>query len=146
MSRTNPWQSYRRIATQTATPGHLILMLFEGALRFLAQARLGFNEEDPLLLNQTVSNNIQRAQAIIQELNYSLDMERGGEFADKMRGLYNYFDRRLQESNLSKQPDGLDEVVRRLTVLRDAWAGMLNGQGAASLENPAARPELVAMN
>jgi flagellar protein FliS len=146
MSRTNPWQSYRRIAAQTATPGHLILMLYEGALRFLEQARLGFKEEDPLLLNQTVSNNIQRAQAIIQELNYSLDMERGGEFADKMRGLYNYFDRRLQESNLRKQADGLDEVTRRLTVLRDAWAGMLNGQGAVDLEATSPRPELVAMN
>lgn len=124
---TNPWKSYQKVATQTATPGHLVLMLFDGSLKFLEQARLGFKEEDPLLFNQTISNNIIRTQAILHELDMSLDMERGGQFATTMRGLYTYLDRRLQESNLKKQQAGVEDAIRRITILRDAWSEMLSG-------------------
>ncbi len=129
MSRTNPWQSYRQVATQTAPPGQLVLMLFDGALRFLERALAGFVHTDPLQFNQTISNNVIRAQEILRELNRSLDMEAGGEFATTMRRLYVYMDGRLQQSNVRKQEAGIREVVSRVTVLRDAWAQMLEGQG-----------------
>jgi flagellar protein FliS len=76
-----------------------------------------------------VHNNIQRAQEIIRELNLALNMEQGGEFAVTLRRLYDYFDRRIWESNLRKKQDGVEEVIRHLTVLRDAWSTMLNSQG-----------------
>jgi flagellar protein FliS len=106
-------------------------MLYEGCIRFLERARLGFAEEDPLEYNQTVSNNLLRSQAIINELNRSLDMTKGGEFSLNMRRLYNYLDRRLQESNQRKDEEGIKEVIRRVTVLRDAWAQMLQNQNLA---------------
>ncbi|MBI3415589.1 MAG: flagellar export chaperone FliS [Verrucomicrobia bacterium] len=141
MPRSNSWLSYRQVATQTASPGQLILMLYDGALRFLERALLGFNSTDPLEFNQTINNNLIRAQAIINELNVSLDMERGGEFSDNMRRLYDYLDRRLQESNMLKTPDGIQEVVRRLTILREAWAKMLASQGhGATAGDIGARP------
>lgn len=130
MRSQNPWQSYRQVATQTAPPGQLVLMLYEGAIRFLERARLGFAKEDPLEFNQTINDNILRAQNIIQELNGSLDMGAGGEFASTMRRLYYYMDWRLQESNVQKQETGICEVINRLTILRDAWATMLKNQGA----------------
>lgn len=123
----NPWQSYKKVATQTASPGQLVLMLFDGAIRFLEQALGGFDYDDPGEFNLTINNNIQRAQAIVDELNNSLDMARGGEFAQRLRGLYNYLDRRLDESNRSKTPDGIRECVERLGVIRGAWAEMLSG-------------------
>lgn len=129
MSPANPWSSYRQVATQTATPGQLVLMLFDGAIRFLERARLGFAETDPLAFNQTVNNNIQRAQAIIHELNTSLNVRDGGELAENFRRLYDYMDDRLMESNLRKTEDGLNDVLRRLGVLRDAWAEMLARRG-----------------
>ena len=135
MRPSNPWNSYRRVAMETAPPGQLILMLFDGILRFLDQSMQGFAHEDPLEFNRTINNNILRAQAIIQELNSSLNMEVGGEFAATMRGLYQYMDRRLQESNLRKTQEGIHEVIQRVTVLRDAWREMLQKQ-------PAAMPEL----
>jgi len=101
-------------------------MLYDGAIRFLNQALAAFENEDPLEFNQTVSNNIIRAQDIINELNLSLNMTAGGEFSATMRGLYSYFDRRLQESNIQKEETGLREVIQRLTVVRDAWAEMLS--------------------
>jgi flagellar protein FliS len=132
MPQLNPWQSYRQVATQTATPGQLVLMLFDGAVRFLERAREGFTFDDPLEFNQTINNNVLRAQAIISELNLSLDMERGADVAANLRRLYNYMDQRLQEANQYKKEEGLVEVIRRLTILRDAWAEMLqkNASGA----------------
>jgi len=125
MPPPNSYQTYRTTAIQTASPGQLILMLYDGALRFLECALAGFSCDDPLEFNQTIHNNVTRAQRIIQELNYSLNMQVGGDFAANQRRLYNYLDDRLQESNLKKDSAGIQEVVRRLTVVRDAWAEML---------------------
>jgi flagellar protein FliS len=110
---------------QTASPGQLVLLLYDGALRFLEQARLGFACDDPKAFNESINNNVQRAQAIINELSGSLNMRAGGEFSLKLRSLYEYFDRRLFESNLQKDQAGIEEVIQRLTVLRDSWAEML---------------------
>jgi flagellar protein FliS len=139
MSLPNPWSSYRQVATQTATPGQLVLMLFDGAIRFLERARLGFAETDPLEFNLAVNNNIQRAQAIIQELNNSLNLKEGGEIAANFQRLYDYMDERLQESNFQKSEAGVDDVLRRLGVLRDAWAEMLRRRGETLGQE---RPEL----
>lgn len=145
MHPVNPWASYRSVATQTASPGQLVLMLFDGAIRFLECALTGFAQEDVAESYQTINNNVLRAQAIIHELNISLNMEQGGDFAQTLRRLYDYFDRRLQESNLKKVPVGIEEVIGRLTTLRDAWAQMLQGktwEGAREGMEPA--PALMA--
>jgi flagellar protein FliS len=136
MHVANPWKSYRQIATQTAPPGQLVLMLYEGAIRFLERGLAGFELEDPAQSNMAVHNNLQRAVDIIRELNLSLNMEQGGEFATTLRRLYEYFDRRIWESNMQKRPDGVQEVIRHITVLRDAWAAMLSGNNHTELTSP----------
>jgi flagellar secretion chaperone FliS len=115
---------------QTAAPGQIVLMLFEGAIRFLERAESGFNLEDPAESNQTIHNNIQRTQEILHELNMALDLTNGGELAQTLRGLYEYMDRRLLESNMRKSTDGIIESRRHLCTLRDAWKQMLEGQGS----------------
>ncbi|HZM03030.1 MAG TPA: flagellar export chaperone FliS [Candidatus Saccharimonadales bacterium] len=137
----NPWQSYRKITTQTASPGHLVLMLYDGAIRFLERGLAGFSHSDPIEFNQTVNNNILRAQAIIHEMNARLDMERGGEVAENFRKLYSYFYRRLQEANARKKKTPLEEVIRHLRVLRDSWAEMLR-KGLAVPQDRAAADNL----
>jgi len=92
----------------------------------------------------TVHNNLQRAQDIIRELKSALDMEKGGEFAMTMCRLYDYFDRRLSESNRRKNREGVDEVIRHVTILRDAWATMLNNQ-AAPPDSASAQPGALAL-
>jgi flagellar secretion chaperone FliS len=113
---------------QTAAPGQIVLMLFEGAIRFLERAEGGFVIDDPAEANQTIHNNIQRTQEILHELNMALDVQSGGELAQTLRSLYEYMDRRLLESNLRKQTEGIVESRRHLTTLRDAWAQMLQGE------------------
>jgi flagellar secretion chaperone FliS len=131
MHIANPWKSYRQVATLTAPPGQIVLMLYEGALRALERALTGFSHDDPGQVNMIVHNNLQRAQEIIRELNYALNMEQGGECASTLRQLYEYFDRRIWESNVQKKSDGIKEVIRHLTELRDAWAVMLDNQKSA---------------
>jgi flagellar secretion chaperone FliS len=103
-------------------------MLFEGAIRFLETAERGFELEDPAESNQTIHNNIQKTQDILHELNMALDIQNGGELAQTLRNLYEYIDRRLVESDLRKNSEGLIEARRHLGILRDAWAQMLRGE------------------
>jgi len=135
----NPWQSYRQAATKTATPGQLVLMLFDGALRFLDRALIGFDLDDPLESNLAINNNILKAQEILRELNMSLNMEKGGELANTMRRLYNYYDLQLSQSNLQKDPSGVELVIRLLSVIRGAWAEMLTGNSANTVDLQADR-------
>ncbi len=135
----NPWLSYRQVATKTATPGQLVLMLFDGALRFLDKALVGFDLDDPLDSNLAINNNILKAQEILRELNMSLNMEKGGEFAGTMRRLYNYYDLQLSQSNLQKDPAGVELVIRLLSVIRGAWAEMLTGNSASTVDLQADR-------
>jgi flagellar secretion chaperone FliS len=130
MHRPSPWQSYREVATRTATPGHLVLMLYDGVIRFLERALDGFTLDDPAEHNQTINNNVIRAQAILDELNLRLDMAAGGELSSRLRQLYEYLDRRLMESNLRKEAAGIQETIARITILRDAWNQMLQRDGA----------------
>ena len=126
MTYLQPWQSYRQVTAKTASPGQLVVMLYEGAIGFLMRALSGFEFEDPAQFNSTISNNLLRAQDVLNELNASLDMERGGEIAVTLRRLYDYMDRRLTESNLQKTPAGIEDTVQRLCQLRDAWREMLS--------------------
>lgn len=142
MITSNPWKSYKQIATQTAPPGQLVLMLYEGAIRFLEQSLTGFDMDDPAEANQTINNNVLRAQDILTELNFSLNVELGGELAMTLRRLYEYLDRRLVDSNINKTPEGIKETISRLSVLRDAWKTMLQQQSGQG--TPLIRQELVA--
>jgi flagellar protein FliS len=127
--RNEPWNSYRKVSTQTASPAQLVLMLYDGAISFLERGLAGFNYTDPLEFNQTINNNVQRAQAIIYDMNARLDMQKGGEIAENFRRLYNYFYGRLQEANLKKKKPPIEEVLGHLRELREGWAEMLRRGG-----------------
>ena len=131
MTTAAPLRSYKTIATQTAPPGQLVLMLYEGAIRFLDRALVGFEHEDPLEFNATINNNVIRAQEILNELNNSLDLQQGGELATTLRRLYAYMNGQLTLSNIRKTPEGIHDTIQRLSVLRDAWSEMLRQQTAA---------------
>lgn len=145
MRPANPWSSYRQIATQTAPPGQLILMLFDGALRSVDRALAGFTCHDLAERNTAIHSNLQRAVDIIRELNSSLDVESGGQLAQTLRSLYGYFERRLIDSSLKKSRAGIDEVLPMIKQLRDAWFAMLSGSAGAPVggQQPVHRLEAV---
>lgn len=121
-------KSYTQIAAKTAPPGVLVLMLFDKALRSLQTALTGFDYQDPKQKNETIHNNIRHALDIIRFLKNSLNLEAGGELAATLRNLYFYFEDLLVKSNLKKRRDGVDEVIRHLEGIRNAWATMLVSQ------------------
>ena len=72
-------KSYKAQSVQTASPGKLVLMLFDGYLRFTTAAKRAFDETDFTKRNEGVNNNLIRAQNIVTELQSSLDMSVPGE-------------------------------------------------------------------
>ena len=125
MNAYNQLKSYTQVATKTAPPGVLILMLFDKALSSLQTALKGFEFHDPRERNETIHNNIKQALEIIRFLKGSLNMEAGGELAVTLRRLYFYFEELLVKSNMKKRRDGVDEVITHMEGLRNAWATML---------------------
>jgi flagellar protein FliS len=120
-------RTYQRQAVVTASPGQLVLMLYDGALRFLHRAQDAFAlPPENRRRIEAIHQNLMRAQAILHELNRTLDKEAGGEFARTMARLYDYHRRRLIEANMKKQRAPLDETEKFFTEIRAAWAEMLS--------------------
>ena len=119
-------KTYRANAVLTASPGQLVLMLFDGALKAIALAREAFSrsEDDPRRI-EIINHQLQKAQNIINELQSGLNMEAGGDFAQTLYRLYDYHTRRLFEANLRKDVGPVVEVEGLVGSLRDAWAEML---------------------
>lgn len=126
MQLTQLAKSYKSVAVTTATPGQLILMLYDGALRFLATASHGFQIESLNQRNEQIHNNLVKTQNILRELQLSLNLKVGGEFAQNMYALYDFMHDQLRRANLSKEPEPIATVERLLREIRDAWAQMLN--------------------
>lgn len=128
-------RTYRANAILTASPGQLVLMLYDGALKAIALAREGFASppEDPRRI-EIINTQLLKAQAILSELQNGLNMEAGGEFARTMHRLYDYHNRRLLEANVRKQVEPVIEVERLVRDLRDAWAQMLTQQDGGTVE------------
>ncbi|MCS7204510.1 MAG: flagellar export chaperone FliS [Leptospiraceae bacterium] len=111
------YDSYKDTEILTADQGKLILMLYDGAIRFLNVAidNMDFRKYD------IVNNNIIKAQDIITELMLSLNLEEGGEIARNLFNIYAYLKKRLLEGNIKKDIEILKEVIYHLTTLRSAW-------------------------
>lgn len=126
-------RTYRANSILTASPGQLVLMLFDASLNALAIARKACDDAsgDPRKL-EIVHTQLVKAQKIIAELQGTLNLEAGGEFARTMYRLYDYYDRRLVEANMKKQSAPIAEVERLLGEVRNAWFEMLRQQDSAA--------------
>ena len=118
-------RSYKAQSIQTASPGKLVLMLFDGALRFMAAATRAFDEDDFTKRNEDINNNLIRAQNIVTELQSSLDMSVPGDLPGTLYRLYDYVLHQLQQANLKKIVGPIGEGEKTINELREAWAEML---------------------
>ncbi|UNC93823.1 flagellar export chaperone FliS [Candidatus Contubernalis alkaliaceticus] len=116
MMLANPYQKYQHNQVETSTPGKLLLMLYNGALKFIREARKAAEEKNI----EKVNNKIGRAQDIIFELMSSLNFEQG-KIAENLYALYDYMNQRLIEANIKKDDKILAEVEGMLESLRDTW-------------------------
>ena len=110
--------AYRESSILTAPPERLVVMLYDGARRFLHQASLAMRAER----YQESDERLRRAELIVEELLSTLNLEAGGEVASNLQGLYVFFLRHLSEGRGERDADKLDWVNAQLGELREAWA------------------------
>lgn len=115
MAVNNPYQAYQQNSVTQSTPGELTLMLYNGCLKFLNQAKKGIELKDVELKN----TNIQKAQNILRELMITLDPNQ--EISQSMGSLYEYMINRLIEANLKNDLAIVDEVYGLTTEFRETW-------------------------
>jgi flagellar protein FliS len=119
---TAPRAAYQRSAVLTATQEQLIVMLYDGANRFLAQASVAMGERQI----ESAHNKLRRAEMIISHLQASLDYERGGEIAPRLASIYVFCQRHLNQARIHADPERIEQVRSLLGTLRDAWAQIAN--------------------
>jgi flagellar secretion chaperone FliS len=117
LPQKNPYNQYKQTEINTANQGKLIVMLYDGAIKFLKTAV----ENMDVKTYDVVNINIIKAQDIITELLLSLNMKDGGEISSNLFNLYLYFKKRLLEANIEKKPDIIQEVIGHMSLLRDSW-------------------------
>ena len=125
MALTNPYEQYKTTQISTATPGQLVVMLYEGAIKFCKLAKMGIEQKNV----QTANNNLIKVQNIVQELKLGLDMKAGGEIAKTLDSLYEYMLRRLVEANIKKDAIIISEVQSSLEELKEAWVEAVRQTG-----------------
>jgi flagellar protein FliS len=111
----NAAQTYQTNQVTTATPAELTLMLYNGALRFLKQAKSALESND----YETANNSCIRVQNILYELMDTLND--AYPISEQFRKMYDYMLRRLIEANVKKDISGLTEVEDFFQQFRDTW-------------------------
>lgn len=113
----NGHDRYLETAVETASPARLIVMLYDGAIRFINEAIYAMQQRD----YETQNARLQRAQKILAELISSLDFDKGGEIAENLFRLYTYMYNQLVEANINDDAARLEHVVGLLSEIREAW-------------------------
>lgn len=120
--------SYQENKVYTATKEELILMLYDGALKFMRFGLMSIEENN---LPQ-IGFNILRAQKIIHYLDMCLNMDAGKEIAQNLSSLYEYVSRKLSECQREKKVEALQEAKKVIETLREAWSvGVVNKEHQA---------------
>lgn len=117
MAITDGYQKYKQVEINTASQNRLVVMLYDGAIKFLEEA---CNSMDKKHGTEKAHNNIVKAQEIIYELLASLNYE-AGEIANRLASIYTYMNQKLTEGNISKTKPPVLEVIKYLKELKEAW-------------------------
>lgn len=99
----------------TASPEELVMMLYNGIIRFVNEAKQAIDDKNI----EGAHNSITRAQDIVLELMSTLDMQY--DISKNLYSIYDYISRRLIEANLKKDKVALDEVESLVSDLKDTW-------------------------
>ena len=111
----NAAQFYQKNSVQTASPAKIILMLYDGAIKFCHMAQVAIDEKNIEMANL----NIQKAQKIIVQLRVSLDTKYP--VSQEFDRVYDYIYRRLVEANMKKDNEILEEALKHIKTMRETW-------------------------
>jgi len=131
------YKQYNQVQIKTATKGKLIVMLYQGAIRFMKKALLLIEEKDM----EGKGNCLIRAQDIILELLYALDqkmLDSGNELALNLQRLYLYSYRRLIQANVHVDPKPVEEIIELMSNLLEAWEKTIVGEPPGEVDSSSA--------
>lgn len=139
--QNNPYRAYQKTQVTTAKPEKILLMLYEGAIKFNKLAILKMKEKNV----GEKGKNISKTLAIVSELMNTLDHEKGGQLAADLENLYMFMMDKLIEANMYNRVEDLEVVERLLTTLYTAWQDVVNNPRPDGVPSPTLQPELNAM-
>lgn len=137
MTTFNPYGSYRENQVTTASRGQLLLMTYDGMLRFLEEGRQAMRASR----YEAQNAHITRTQSLLLELLMTLNRAVDPVLTDRLERLYRYMYDRLTEANVRDDEQALTEVAGMLASLREAWAEadrLTRAQSGAELVGAAA--------
>jgi flagellar protein FliS len=108
---------YNETSINTASPTKLVVLLYQGALRFLREAMDDIRRQDYVHKRRSID----RAEAIIQYLQVTLDTERGGAIARELNRLYTYMKLRIYDGSARLDCKPIEEVIQLLETLMSGW-------------------------
>lgn len=121
---------YRETQIKTATKGKLIVILYDGLIRFLDLAL----ENLPSKKYDVVNNNVIKAQDILSELGMSLNMD-AGDISQKLLSIYSFLNMKLIEGNIRKDPEPIIFVRKMVSELRDSWSKIAKKSGVSDIKD-----------
>lgn len=140
MAFQNAYSAYQKNNVSTASQGRLVVLLYEGAIKQLTMA-MSLIEENNKINPRNIEKYgicLQKVQAIITELQVSLDMEKGGDIAKNLMALYVFFNEELVQASISKDKVKLQSVWNMMNELAQSWKTIANSTAnapAAQVEN-----------
>lgn len=115
---------YRTVQVTTCSPGQLLVMLYDGVFRFLREAMVAIDAGD----RGRSAERLTRSHAILAELVGGLDAKIAPELCENLEAVYLFCMGKLVEANLHQDKARVEEVLRVLSPLRDAWTTAVAGQ------------------
>jgi len=123
--RERALSTYKQMSIETAAPAELVLMLYNRALRTMEEAT-GYLERKDM---EGSNRSLQKAQDIVDELRFSLNVSAGGQLARDLAAVYDYVGSRLLMANIRKDASLVSEAAKVLTEIRDGWAEVVEKHG-----------------
>ncbi len=118
--------AYKEASITTSSQTQLIVMLYDGGIRFLREAVNAIENKDI----SAKSNACDRSLAIVQHLHLSLDMDRGQEISSELERLYSFVISKIVDGSRQLSANDLDEAIKVLDILRTAWTELAQKQKA----------------
>lgn len=137
MAYQNAYSAYQKNNVTTASQGRLVVLLYEGAVKNLKGA-INLFENDGTVKASNIEGFgkfLQKAQAIITELQVSLDMDKGGDIAKNLMSLYIFFNQELLDASIKKDKAKINSVLTMMNDLLESWRTVANSTNNAPAAN-----------
>ena len=133
MGYQNAYAAYQKTNVNTASQGRLVVLLYEGAVKHLKAALNLFDENESIKPGniEQFGIHLQKTQAIITELQVSLDMDKGGDIARNLMSLYVFFNEELMDATISHSKQKIECVLKMIDDLAESWRAIANSTANA---------------